>query len=436
MRRLSGILKPSINYGARCVLLVMNRRKFLQNVTASALTAGVFSPFPEIFQAHAAEPASPAPWIDPDLARDWQVKWEKHILDEARDRSCDREMGEEIGWIISPMLNGFYYGYLATKDTKWIELLIDWSDALIRRGKPDPDGFIGWPKGDGGGNDSKEYTSDSLLGEAMALRPIVLMSVEILASKELYARYGRKAREYMKLSGQTFKKWEARACWREVKDGGLWVVPAFGTDLKTGTWSAGHESRETTGFSNPDNKQNHIARWHAAMYIATKLPIYRERCAKWWRLMKSRMKLRDNDKYYVWNYWEPGGPWDYKPDGSPRHWVGVHPNGGYYQIDLEGIVNAFEMTLSFGRDDIDRLIATNRDFMWNHEVKGAKFQRIDGGEVDARWKNSPGVLWTALVPHDQTLRKIFIENHNPASWGGLGATPWFLALDRARQGKA
>ncbi len=42
--------------------------------------------------------------------------------------------------------------------------------------------------------------------------------------------------------------------------------------------------------------------------------------------------------------------------------------------------------------------------------------------------NSPGVLWTALVPYDETLKKIFVANHNPAGWGGLGLTPWFLSL--------
>jgi hypothetical protein len=45
---------------------------------------------------------------------------------------------------------------------------------------------------------------------------------------------------------------------------------------------------------------------------------------------------------------------------------------------------------------------------------------------DARWKDSPGVLWTALFPYDATLRKVFLENYNPASWGGLAVTPWFL----------
>ena len=44
-----------------------------------------------------------------------------------------------------------------------------------------------------------------------------------------------------------------------------------------------------------------------------------------------------------------------------------------------------------------------------------------------RWKNSPGVLWEALVPYDETLRKVFEANHDPASWGGLAATPRYLA---------
>jgi hypothetical protein len=83
--------------------------------------------------------------------------------------------------------------------------------------------------------------------------------------------------------------------------------------------------------------------------------------------------------------------------------------------------------LVFTKAQIDRLIATNRDFMWNGQVTGARFKRIDGGEPDPRWKNSPGVLRAALVPYDETLRQIFEANHNPASWGGLASTPRYPA---------
>jgi len=158
-------------------------------------------------------------------------------------------------------------------------------------------------------------------------------------------------------------------------------------------------------------------------------PVYRDRAEKWWRVMKSRMKLRDGDKYFVWNYWDSGGPWDSKaaPDGSLKHWVGVHPNGGYYTIDVEGIVLAYEHGLVFTKEDIDRLIATNRDFMWNKQVAKASFQRIDGGQPDKRWAKTPGVLWAALAPYDATLRRIFEANHDPGGWGGLSSTPQWLA---------
>jgi hypothetical protein len=385
-----------------------------------------------VFEAKPADTAvvsdEASRFINSPTGIDWLARWEMNITGDARNRYCDKEMGEELGWLVSPFLDGFYYGYLATGDPKWVEQFIDWTHSCIRRGVTEPDGFIGWPKGDGGGGESKEYSADSLLGESMMLRPIVLMADVIRKTPSLNEKYGSEAASYIELAEKTFEKWESRDCWRKVKDGGVWIVPAFGIDHETGRWSSGFGNRKTTGFTNPDNKLNHIARWMLAMYDATKKPIYRERAEKWFRVMKSRMKTREDGKYYVWNYWEPAGPWDYKTNGAPKHWVGVHPNGGYYQIDVEGIVCAYEHGLVFEKADIDRLIATNRDFMWNQKIEGAKFQRIDGEATDARWKNSPGGLWSSLIPYDESLREIFIANHNPSGWGGLSSTPWFLVV--------
>ena len=176
----------------------MNRRSFLEQAAGAAGVAWLSN------RAAAATGGNPVPKatveIDPALAKDWLARWERNILSDARNRYCDRETGEEIGWLISPFLNGFYHGYQATRDAKWVAQLAAWADAWIKRGVKEPDGF-----------------------------------------------------------------------------------------------------------------------------------------------------------------------------------------------------------------------------------NNAKFQRIDGGAPDARWANSPGVLWTALVPHDETLQRIFIANHDPAGWGGLAATPWFLA---------
>ncbi len=394
----------------------MKRRDFLK-------TAALAVPFAAWNAASGANEQNP----DSASTHDWLSRWERNILADARSRYCDKEMGEELGWLVSPFLNGFYYGYLATHDTKWIDMLIDWTDSCIRRALKEPDGFPGWPKG--GMDAAESFNCDSLLGEAMFLRPVVLLAGEILRTPAIQEKYAMKARAYLDLAERIFDKWDSRGCWREVPEGGLWVVPHFGIDPTTGQWTEGYARRHTDGFSNPANKENHIAQWLMAMHDATGKPVYRERAEKWFRLMRSRMTTREEGKYFVWNYWDPAGPWDYKSDDSPKHWIGVHPNGGYYGIDVEAIVTAFEHGLVFSKADIDRLIATNRDFMWNQQVTGARFRRIDGGDPDPRWKNSPGVLWTSLVPYDKTLRKIFLANHNPSDWGGLSTTPWFLARE-------
>ena len=404
---------------------MMIRRTFLRQVAlaATAMTSGALKAFGGEEAQHGPETGEEA-----GRRRDWLARWEKNILGDSRNRYCDREAGEELGWRVSPFLNGFYYGYLATADPKWLERLIDWTDSCLRRAVIEPDGFPGWPKGDGRGRESGEYRADSLLGEAMVLRPVVFGAAAIRKTPALQDRWGDKAQSYLKFAEQIFQKWDSRDCWREVKEGGLWIVPGYGIDLQTGKWSSGYEQRKTAGLSNPNNKENHIARWLLAMHDVTGRPVYRQRAAKWFQLMKSRMKRRENGKYLVWNYWEPAGPWDYRPDGSPRHRVGVHPNGGYYASDVEAIVSAFEHGLVFDRADIDRLIATNRDFMWNRQISGARLQRIDGVQLGPRWRNSPGVLWTALVPYDAKLRRIFLANHRPEVWGGLSVTPWFLSL--------
>jgi hypothetical protein len=49
---------------------------------------------------------------DRDLPRGLSERWRRNILDEIKIRYCDSENGEEVGWLISPILDGFYYGYL------------------------------------------------------------------------------------------------------------------------------------------------------------------------------------------------------------------------------------------------------------------------------------------------------------------------------------
>jgi hypothetical protein len=238
----------------------------------------------------------------------------------------------------------------------------------------------------------------------MALRFVVLMSNAILKVPALNERYGAKAESYIKLSEQIFNKWDERGAWRSTEgDGMITIVLPFGIDQKTGHWTGGYENRNSlrNGFSHQDNKANLVACWLLAMYDATGKAAYRERAERWFRLMKSRMKLKDDGTYEIWNYWQPAGPWDYKFLFVPKHWIGVHPKAGYYDIDVEAIVAAYEHGIIFTSENIVQL---------------------------ARTAISQKRYWEALVRYNKEIQYIFEANHKPDSWHGLSVTPWYLAL--------
>ena len=358
----------------------------------------------------------PAPQIKMSeaKAREWLAQWQTYITNDARkERYCDKENAEELAWLMGPFMDGFYFGYRATHDPQWIDLLVDWSDSWLKRAVKEPDGYLGWPKTHAAGTDKDDlnsYNADSLLGEAVVLRPIVLMSHEILRTPALKQKYGAKAESYLKLAEQIYEKWDHRGVWRPTKDGGMiTVVLPFGIDPKTNqfTENYAHRNDPKIGFSHPNNKANLVARWLLAMSDATGKPVYKERAEKWFRLLKSRMKENPNGAFDVWNYWQPAGPWDYLPNGQPKHWVGIHPNDGYYSIDTTAITDAYTHGLVFTKEDITRLTKTALA--------------------------DPKRNWPALAPFNADLQKSFESNFKPGSWGGLGLTPWYLSLQTPKK---
>jgi len=192
---------------------MMARRRFLHDLAGAGLLAGTGAGWDMPLQA-----ADPKGWL--------QI-WQTNLLKSARSRYCDTDMGEEIAWLISPFLNAFYYGWLVTRDRQWVQMFVDWSDSWIKRRVPEPDGFVGWPKTSAAGTDIdglNSFSADSLLGEAMALCPIVLMSGELHRDPALQADYSAKAASYLQLSGQIFEKWDQRGAWRDLPDGkGIWI---------------------------------------------------------------------------------------------------------------------------------------------------------------------------------------------------------------------
>jgi len=366
-------------------------------------------------QAQTAPPAMTLTKMDEAKQKDWLARWDKNLSSQYTGyRQCDRAMGEEIAWTMAPVVDGFYYGYMATKDTKYVDMLVDWTDSLIKRAVKEPDGFPGWPGKDGNGTwvdqMDQKYVTDSMLSEAMVFRPVVLLAGEMTKDPALKEKYGAKGESYIKFAEQLYDKWVKRGGWRETKDGGLMsVVLPYGVDPTNTKW-VDFDTRNDPGHgaSHPNNKANQMARWMLAMWDVTGKPEYKDHAERWFKVMKSRMKPKDDGTYEIWNYNEPAGPWDYKADGSPKHWVGVHPNGGYYFLDTLGIVAAYEHGLVFTKPDIDRLIATAK---------------------------ATNRMWSALAPYDVEIQKHFEATADPEGWGGLSDVSWYLMLQSELVGK-
>ena len=366
-----------------------------------------------VFRPTQAQATNEGPALGVSEARrnDWLRRWERNILNERPLQYCDKETGEEIGWKISPFLVGFYDGYLATKNVLWVEKLVGCADAWFKRAVKEPDGYLGWPKVGAAGtevDDLDSFYADSMLGEAMALTPIVLMAAEINATS-LAEKYGSKADDYIRFAELIFTKWDSRGAWREDgAHGAITVELPFGIDQTGRSWIGEYDRRNElhVGFSHPDNKANLIARWLLAMYDATGKAVYRDRAEKWFQTMKSRMTLTSNDTYEIWSYWQPAGVWDYKLNGLPKHWIGVHPNAGYYEIDVAAIVSAYEHGVVFNEEDIKRLVKT--------------------AVADKRY-------WNVLAAFDDTIRRNFEDSINPSDWGGITRVPWYSALQQQQK---
>jgi hypothetical protein len=383
---------------------------------------------------------------------------------------------------------------MATRNAKYVDMLADWADSLVKRAVTEPDGYVGWPSKAAAGtavDNLDDYDADSFLSDAMVLRPIVLMAREMTTNPALKEKYGARGESYLKLAEQIYEKWVTRGGWRETSGGGMISVTLpYGMDPSHKTWiDFGTRNAPGHGFSHPDNKSNEVARWMLAMWDVTGKLEYRDRAEKWFKVQKSRMKVKDDGTYEIWNYWQPAGPWDYKAGGAPKHWVGVHPNGGYYWVDLRAIVAAYEHGLVFTQADIVRLINTAKtSWQGGDPASPAAGMEVSahppGGtakEVNACFRNSKTLnpieaglgaltgtvvsvewnrrtdkgrivlrpkdartdvivgtdkntkvqilrMWSSLAPFDDEIQKCFEATESPEGWGGLSTVPYYLML--------
>jgi hypothetical protein len=165
------------------------------------------------------------------------------------------------------------------------------------------------------------------------------------------------------------------------------------------------------------NIANDLGVTNLRLYRITGEKIYRDKAEKLFFRLKSNFQFFNN--HYVWNYWNPFYEKDIVFDKNTCiHWTAVHPyRPGYQAAEVSQIVEAFHTGVVFDSTDIQRIINTNLDVMWNKNMEHPEYIISTGAQPDTNNKNGEGAvagrgtLWSSLGDFSQTIRDLSRPHH-------------------------
>jgi hypothetical protein len=343
--------------------------------------------------------------------------------------------GESFCWQAANGMDQFVNAYNSTKDTCWLNYGIKYYDFLIDKMDTTPDGYKGWIGTYGYDNN---YWCDVHVGDAIILKGVLEFASLVMKNESLKKIYEDKAVNYAEIAKKHFvEKWDKRGTWEEVGPYGAYVSDY--RYLEPGNLNKWVEKKDVKNsrLTLPFNKQNEAALVNLLIYSITGEKFYWDKAEKIFFNMKSRFQYFDN--HYVWNYWEPFGLWDIDlGKKTTQHWVGVHPwRSGYTAMEVDQVAEAYHYGLVFDEQDIQRIINTNLEVMWNKDRVKPAFINSNGlgadkdttglGAFQRAWGHSSvaknqGQLWTGLLDFSQTVRDLYelrFKKDNPMSIGRL-----------------
>jgi hypothetical protein len=328
--------------------------------------------------------------------------------------------GEGFCWQARVGMSQFVENYKLTKNTEWLDAGIKYYDFLVGRMFTDPDGYKGWI---GPFDYDKRYWVDALVGDGLLLSGMLEFSELVSEDQSLKSKYGEKANSYVQLAKKDFvEKWDKRGCFYDDDPYGSYTFPV--NFFNPGDLSKWIYAPKTTraGVSLPFNQQMDLAEVCILLNRITGEKFYWERAEKVFLTFKSHFQYFDD--HYCWSYFDPLTPGDVNLErNDTRHWVGVHEwRSGYQASEVVKIVKAYHYGIIFDEKDIQRIINTNLNVMWNkdkenpvfinssglgsdHDTTGLASFRRAWGHSNA-FKNA-GELWTPLLDFDQTIRDIY-----------------------------
>ena len=326
--------------------------------------------------------------------------------------------GEGFCWQARGAMGQFISNYELTEDEKWLDAGVKYYDFITSRLIVDPDGYKGWI-GEYG-YDSK-YEQDALVGDAILMAGLMEFSILVKEDTKLNAKYGQKADEYIALAKKDFiEKYDKRGCWVDDAPFGSYIgFSKYLTKDNMKEWVYAPEVSRS-GISHPFNKQEDVGEVCLQLYRLTGEQFYWDRAESIFYTAKAHMQYFDD--HYCWNYFDPlwKGDVDVKRN-TTNHFVDVHPwRAGYQAGEVGKIVMAYHYGCVFDSVDIQRIINTNLNVMWNKDKVNPKFISSNGLGADgdtsglASFKRTyghsnvvkyEGQLWS-LSDFNQTIRDL------------------------------
>lgn len=326
--------------------------------------------------------------------------------------NLDQEPGESWAWHAASSMGHFTKAYEAWGDTAWLDQAVRYYDFVIGHMREGPDGYKGWI---GPYIYDNEHWVDVHIGDAILINPMLEFARIVKADPELDAQYGEHADRYVALAEQhLFEKWDERGTYHDDGRYGayqMWDHYADPDDLSQ--WHHRPEVRNSN-LGQPQNKNNSMGIAALRLWQITGRDEHLDRAVKVFSLAKSRMQRYEDT--LTWNYWEPTVRTDITGErGNPsRHWINVHPYRNYQAGEVGEVVEAYHAGIVFDETDIQRIINTNLEVMWNGDRDDPQFTNSNAHLVPDGLDDevTAGALWSALADFNQTIRDLrsFADN--------------------------
>jgi hypothetical protein len=311
---------------------------------------------------------------------------------------------ESYFWIMAARTDPLLEAYSYSKDMQFLKAFVPLMDQIIsqRYVHPTRPEWSGWFHYKGG-NGFAMIDHDTIL----YFVPVLKFVKEVRADPKLQAAYGAKAEAWFADVQRSIRAWDRRGCWHDMGEGAGWYSNiTHYPDARTGELVKMDSIH--AGGSVPHNKVHALFEALGLAYRITGDPWYARRMEKCCRTFRARW--REDDKHVEWNYRDHAFPGDYKSgvvgQGETKTGAFVHPKSGYYNLDVTAIVRAYDLGIFYPRQDVEKLLKTNLEFMWMGDEANPKFKKINGNYVE-EGKYNKGTLWTSLAHFSDQTRALW-----------------------------